>query len=79
MCAGTPGVDHEELQIRAAKLLRGCVEHYRASITRIVRNKVVVPMGKGEDFCKNCTRLLKVKSEDEFNEIVLHQVVNTRW
>lgn len=48
----------ENLQITAASLLKGCVEHYRAQITRIKRIGGVVPPGLQDAFHNRAMALL---------------------
>jgi hypothetical protein len=47
-----------ERQAAAERLLKGCEQHYRASVTRVAKNHGVVPFEKEGDFRKLALRLL---------------------
>jgi|Laugresu1bdmlbdd_1035124.scaffolds.fasta_scaffold06602_1 hypothetical protein len=59
-----------ELEEKANALVRGCEEHFRASITRIKRQHAVVPVHEKETFNKLAISLIYVNEEQEFNTIV---------
>jgi hypothetical protein len=58
-----------ELRTSAAKLLRGCREHFRANITRISRIDAVIPHASAEQFKTQASALLDVADAKIFLEL----------
>ncbi|KAJ3831325.1 hypothetical protein F5878DRAFT_520744, partial [Lentinula raphanica] len=56
----------EELEDASTRLLRGCEEHFRASVTRIKKIHGVVPVGSEDQFEALALGLIKSKSHDDF-------------
>lgn len=52
------------------QLLRGCVEHYRASITRISRNNAIVSINQKDNFCSLALSLLKISDILEYEQVI---------
>ena len=54
----------------AKDLLKGCYEHYRASITRMGKQQAIVPPTQSSKFRKLADSLVKIEDEDEFNQVL---------
>jgi hypothetical protein len=66
-CRLKPGeTDTAYLEARAMALLKGCLEHFRASITRISRNKNLIGVGQEQIFKEKCMELITLLEEEEF-------------
>lgn len=59
----------DQLRTEAAKLLRGCREHFRANVTRISRINAVVPPESTQHFKDRTLELLDVKDSKAFLEL----------
>jgi hypothetical protein len=57
------------LQEKAKKLLRGCQQHFRSSITRVARIAAIIPIEKQNEFSSLAKSLVKVNFES-FEKIV---------
>ncbi|PPR02123.1 hypothetical protein CVT24_011345 [Panaeolus cyanescens] len=56
----------EQLELAAERLLKGCVEHFRAQVTRIGRIGGVIPVGQSDEFKRRALALLDAPSVDDF-------------
>ncbi|KAF9547111.1 hypothetical protein CPC08DRAFT_648853 [Agrocybe pediades] len=55
-----------ELRVSAEKLLKGCLEHFRAAVTRVGRIHSVIPPEHGDEFKLRALKLPKVQNSAEF-------------
>ncbi|KAF9064588.1 hypothetical protein BDP27DRAFT_1199913, partial [Rhodocollybia butyracea] len=62
----------EELQRKGATLLRGCRQHFEASITRVKRITAIVPVDQQPLFSQRVRALLKATSPE-----ILHQLADS--
>jgi hypothetical protein len=51
----------------AATLLKGCTEHYRASVQRLARNHRIVDFSETDDFTQRCMALLESMTPERFD------------
>lgn len=60
--------NHTQLQLQeaAAKLLRGCQEHFRAGVTRVSHISAVIPPTDRERFTRRVLSLLSATDSDHF-------------
>jgi len=62
--------NREELRDIGEKLIQGCEEHFRRSITRYSRISSVVLVSRRDEFIIKAQKLIEIKSLDEFQSIV---------
>ncbi|KAJ3897592.1 hypothetical protein F5879DRAFT_813774, partial [Lentinula edodes] len=61
--------DESELRKRGDELLRGCLQHFQRSITRVKRIAAIVPVEQQLHFAKKVNRLLQAKDSNDFNQL----------
>ncbi|KAH7874303.1 uncharacterized protein C8R40DRAFT_1171405 [Lentinula edodes] len=61
--------DESELRKRGDELLRGCLQHFQCSITRVKRIAAIVPVEQQLHFAKKVNRLLQAKDSNDFNQL----------
>ena len=52
----------------APKYLKGCLNHFKASVERIARNRKIISIGHVDFFNKAIEAMLAAKSEEELNK-----------
>jgi len=62
--------DRKELRDAGEKLIQGCAEHFRRSITRCSQISGVIPISRRNKFIIQAQKLMEIKSLDEFQSIV---------
>lgn len=62
--------NYEEHYNIALSFLKGCQQHWKESITRIIRNHSIVPEKRASQFHYLISRLSKVETIMEFNSTV---------
>lgn len=60
------GRSEEELEEVVEQLLRGCEEHFRASVTRVCRLGIVANTGRADELRARALALLKAENSDNF-------------
>ncbi|KAJ3859806.1 hypothetical protein EV359DRAFT_26329, partial [Lentinula novae-zelandiae] len=61
--------DESELRKRGDELLRGCLQHFQRSITRVKRIAAIVPVEQQLHFAKKVNRLLQAKDSNDFSQL----------
>jgi hypothetical protein len=61
--------DEDDLRDAAQRILRGCKEHFRSSVTRLSRINGVIPPGSRDIFIERALALVSVPTHDEFMKV----------
>ena len=59
--------EKDAIHAHAKTLIRGCKEHFRASITRLKRNHAIIPIHEIENFEHQCMSLLTIVDRKEWD------------